>query len=324
MTARRGPDPHNLHRLAQNVAPIIEVDRKCAGCGYNLRGLRLGINCPECGMPSTRVAGSDDPLAEMPMRIILTLVRGCWVAAICVVLMVAAVLADRFRALDHAMAMVALAGLSIVWAGAVCWLTPAFNIPQAVSRGFSVRSRTRRFARWLQLGWVAATSAATALAFIAAPTPSVEGFLTLLMYGGLMVGLAGLVVLSLLMERLAEWARDEDAQRMFNWAMWSWPIAMLAYVPVRLFIGSWLSGTGQPRVGSGVFVLLWVAAVCTFPYGLMMLAKSVTLSILHNLEHRDRTQRKLERDQEHTERLGNRAARTEPQPMRNPPRQSRG
>ena len=171
---------------------------------------------------------------------------------------------------------------------------------------------------------MAATSAATALAFIAAPTPSVEGFLTLLMYGGLMVGLAGLVVLSILMERLAEWARDEDAQRMFNWAMWSWPIAMLAYVPVRLFIGSWLSGTGQPRVGSGVFVLLWVAAVCTFPYGLMMLAKSVTLSILHNLEHRDRTQRKLERDQEHTERLGNRAARTEPQPMRNPPRQSRG
>lgn len=30
--------------------PILE-DRKCAGCGYNLRGLRTSGNCPECGKP---------------------------------------------------------------------------------------------------------------------------------------------------------------------------------------------------------------------------------------------------------------------------------
>src|ERR1043165_1019057 len=100
--AHRAPDPHNLRNLAQapgmhGPAPIIEVDRECAGCGYNLRGLRVGINCPECGMPTITPKGIDDPLSMMPMRVILTVVRGCWVGSICVVLMVGLELAERFE-----------------------------------------------------------------------------------------------------------------------------------------------------------------------------------------------------------------------------------
>jgi hypothetical protein len=47
-----------------------------------------------------------------------------------------------------------------------------------------------------------------------------------------------------------------------------------------------------------------------------MLSKSVTLSILHNIEYRGREQRRQEREQERIERAGTRAARTNPHPMR--------
>lgn len=311
----RAPDPHNLRNLAKKAAPAIDVDRECAGCGYNLRGLRYGVVCPECGMPSTAPPGIDDPLSVMPMRIILALVRGCWVASICVVLMVAVVLAERFGALDARIAMTILTVLSMVWVGAVVWLTPVFSLPEAVSRGFGYRSPLRSAGRWLQVGWVVATGFTALRASVNAPAP-VEGLLWLGTIVGLMAGLSGLVALSILMERLADWARDEDAQRMFNWAAWSWPLAMLVFVPVQAIAGSWIGTGGQYRWGAGLFILLWLLAIGTFPYGLLMLAKSVTLSILHNIEYQGRTERKLERDRRYFERAGERAARTEPHPMK--------
>src|SRR5262245_33101080 len=31
---------------------LIKIDLKCRGCGYNLRNLPVGHNCPECGRPA--------------------------------------------------------------------------------------------------------------------------------------------------------------------------------------------------------------------------------------------------------------------------------
>lgn len=316
--AARGPDPHNLRQLARQAAPqaapVIDVDRRCVGCGYNLRGLRLGINCPECGMPSVLPPDIDDPLSTMPMRVILMLVRGCWVAAICVVLTVIALLAERMGAVDRKIVMPILAGLAVLWWGATFWLTPAFTIPQAIKRGFGPHSRLRMLARWLQLGWVVASVAAAITALLS--PAALAAPLAFFQFVGLVIGLAGLVILAILMERLAEWARDEDAQQMFNWAMWGWPIAMILYATVGPVISAWLGSGGHYRIGLVFFMLFWIAAIGTFPYGLLMLSKSVTLSILHNIEYRDREQRRQERDQERIERAGARAARTNPHPMR--------
>jgi small-conductance mechanosensitive channel len=287
----RGPDPHNLRRLAQKAAPIIETDRECAGCGYNLRGLRLGINCPECGLPSTAPLNSDDPLSLMPTRVIVTFVRGCWVGSICVLLMVIMMLLERFGAIGHSPAMTALAGLSLVWLVAAIWLTPAFDLPQAVSRGFCRKSRLRAAARWLQFGWPAACAAALGAHYVTGPLSALLTMITIL---SLVAALTGLAVMAVLLERLAEWARDEDAQKMFNWTIFCWPLALLLYIPIQFLIGSWL-GLGAFRVISGIMVILWVFAIATFPCGLLMLAKSVTLSILHSLEHREREQRRFER-----------------------------
>lgn len=300
--AVRGPDPHNLRRMAERAAPqtapIIQTDLECIECGYNLRGLRLGVNCPECGTSTIKQPEVDDPLSLMPRGVIVSFIRGCWVASICVLLMVAGILAERFGALRADIVLPALAGLSVLWALSVVWLTPGFSLPQARSRGFGMRSRTRAVARWLQLGWVVGLGAAAVEAVVTNPSAALTSLLSTLVWVGIVVGLTGLIVLSVLLERLSEWTRDEDAQRMFNWAAWSWPIAVLLYIPVASFIGGWLGGGGRYRLDF-VVVLLWVAAIATFPYGLLLLAKSVTLSFLHSIEHHSRMERREERAAEY-------------------------
>jgi hypothetical protein len=310
----RAPDPHNLRNAAQRTAPIIDTDRRCAGCGYNLRGLRLGINCPECGLPTTMPEGGDDPLSTMPMRVILMLVRGCWAAAICVVLMMIALILHRIGLVRDEIAFPSMFMLSLFWLGAAIWLTPVITLPQAVSRGFGSKSRLRTSARVLQLGWVIAIGALAFETLVPQAAGPLAALVKLATFGGLCAGLAGLIVLSVLLERVAEWARDEDAQRMFNWTMWSWPLAILVLIPLMQMRGT--IGPIPFAWGLSMFITLWAVSIGTFPYGLLMLAKSVTLSILHNLEYRGRQERKLERDQKHYERTAARSAKAESQPLR--------
>src|SRR5438552_13978961 len=92
----RAPDPHNLRAMTSAMpAPVFESDHPCLGCGYNLRGLRAGVKCPECGMPSVMPAGIDDPLALMPRPVIVAFIWGCWAASFCVVGAIAAVIISR-------------------------------------------------------------------------------------------------------------------------------------------------------------------------------------------------------------------------------------
>ena len=41
---------------------VIDTDKLCWSCGYNVRGLNAGRNCPECGSPIIGEEISDDPL----------------------------------------------------------------------------------------------------------------------------------------------------------------------------------------------------------------------------------------------------------------------
>jgi hypothetical protein len=289
----RAPDPHNLRSMSQRSAPIIGVDRECLGCGYNLRGLRVGAPCPECGMPSDAPEGIDDPLSQMPYRVILAFIRGCWVASICIGAMMGVVIADRWGAWDRSISMMVLAVVAFLWVGAVLWLTPAFSLPQAVVRGFSRVSRLRRIARLSQLGWVIAAAAEALL--LAQPNGSagLRAMLTLAEWLAFAGGITGIVLLSILLERLSDWARDADAERMFNWATWGLPIATLMM----------LIDVSHPLLSLIVF-LAWLVLVCTFPAGLLSLSKSVTLSLLHAKEHQDRIKRRDERTRQYHARVG--------------------
>jgi hypothetical protein len=104
-----------------------------------------------------------------------------------------------------------------------------------------------------------------------------------------------------LLESLGEWTRDEDAQRMFNFSMWGLPIATLASLVIPTLPG------GKAEV---IFMIIWIAVACTFPYGLLSLSKSVTLTVLHSIEHKERTERKSQRDDQFMTESAKRAKRT--------------
>jgi hypothetical protein len=288
----RAPDPHNLSALVGNHAPVIAGDRACAGCGYNLRGLRVGTACPECGLPTVAVANIDDPLSVMPTRVILAFIRGCWVASICVAALLGLVVALQFRAMNRDEFVMCLAALSVLWLGAVLWLTPAFTLPQATLRGFTHRSRLRQAARWLQWGWVIAAFSELLQLKLSIASAGINQLLTIGQVGGFAAGLIGTMLMSILLERLADWTRDADAERMFNWATWGLPIAtaLLLWNPSHVLM----------RLA---FLLAWLLVAATFPYGLLSLSKSVTLSALHSLEHKDRQRRRNERDRQFDDRV---------------------
>jgi hypothetical protein len=292
----RGSDPHNLRSAVgkAGVAAIIDVDRECIGCGYNLRGLRYGMPCPECGMVSTRAAGGgaiDDPLSLAPTGVILAFIRGCWAASIIIALAVALIMAQRFPDWNAVYSRWGLLTLATLWLGAVMWLTPAFGIPQAATRGFSRRSRLRKATRWLQLGWPLAASM-TALRSEVTLTATSDAAAQMLFTIGSLAGLAGIVLLSIMLERLSEWARDDRAQNLFNWAMWTIPITtLLLKVDIPL-----------PMVGL-IFAILWLIGIAMFPYALLSLSGAVTLCIVHAYEHRQREGRRADRNRKNEEKV---------------------
>jgi hypothetical protein len=70
--------PKYLRTLRQPNRPQIEItgDRPCRGCGYNLRGLKQGGRCPECGLfiesagaaPRIDLICSDEPAMRRRMQ----------------------------------------------------------------------------------------------------------------------------------------------------------------------------------------------------------------------------------------------------------------
>jgi hypothetical protein len=72
-------------RLPQAPQPI-DRDLHCASCGYNLRGLMTGRNCPECGQIISLTRSLDDPLLSgtlderRKVQLGLTLIAFCAIA----------------------------------------------------------------------------------------------------------------------------------------------------------------------------------------------------------------------------------------------------
>jgi hypothetical protein len=296
----RAPDPHNLRTAASaaGVAAIIDVDRECPGCGYNVRGLRYGVKCPECGMISTRAVDAiDDPLSVAPTRVILAFIRGCWAASIIIALAVGLIVAERFPGWNVSFSRWGLFGLTVLWLGAVMWLTPAFALPQAAARGFSRRSRLRKATRWMQCAWPIAAGVKLLLHEFSLSPPN-DAVAQTIFGASTLAGLTGVILLAIMLERLAEWARDDRAQNLFNWAMWTIPVTTLLLV-VNIPL---------PMVGL-IFGVLWLVGIGLFPYALLSLSGSVTLCIVHAYEHREREGRRAERNKRYHDQV-DRAVRT--------------
>jgi hypothetical protein len=286
-------DKYLKYTAALRGAPV-EGDRQCEYCGYNLRGLRYGKVCPECGTPIRYRRDPDLAFHEMPLPLIKGFRLSCWMAIVAIVA-IPAVLITGTGIAGSTLGLALMALIVGLWLAAVWRLTQPLDLPQAVAYGFSPRSRLRHAARWLQFGWAvavgsgAANQAQGALAF---PTPVFDSLAVV----GVLVGVVGIGALALFLARFAAWVRNEFAAKAFTAAVWGavllgpllllLPVVRVTFGPLVVFV--------LPMI-LVVIVVLMIVSIAAFPAGLYSLSRSVDWSVVHALDRTDRDRRLHER-----------------------------
>ncbi len=285
---------------------LVQDDQPCLACGYNLRGLPIGGSCPECGAVMILAGrGLDDPLNQMPTNILKAFLRGgiAGTAALAGVIGLVAGVFLGWIADVQALWIVALVVAS-VWCLAVWWLTPAFNHPAAQHHGFVAGSKRRLLARVLQFGWILFSLTLLIDSMIVNQPTVAETAFSVIALLSLATGLFGLMILSMVLEGLAEWVRESSALTAMNLMFWG-PLMLCGGIAI-----SWVLGIAAPNgLLSGLFsmFLLLIAAigglmiVIGFTWGMTVLIRGIALSMVHAIEHRNRTMRIAERRQQFAE-----------------------
>lgn len=271
------------YRAAMKGGPV-SGDLPCDQCSYNLRGLRFGGACPECGTPITLRGDGDLAFHDMPLPVIKRFRASAWAATFSMLGFILLLVFYNKLASTLIPVRLLLLALIILWLFAVWRLTPAIELAQAARYGFSQESKLRFVARWFQFGWVF-----TALAVYFVVSGVRSGFFWYIslfcFFGGIAIGLIGLVGLCLFLARFADWVRDEFAEMLFKLAVWG----NLLAIPLTIFLSNIIFSMGPfTIILASLFllpiVILLLASLLAFPLGLLSLSRSVDWSIVHSKE----------------------------------------
>ena len=251
MSADAPINPESLRRLDA----IVAEDRPCRRCGYNVRGLRLGGRCPECGTalgvggrPRGAAAINDAPvehLSSLRTGSLLMLVGG----PVGTAAFVAAVQAEQLvsgNAFTRPIGLIATAGF-LAWAVGA-WLvhspTPSPQVTKARSP-WRTTNRLLAFAPAVTCGCLHVQ-----LSF----GPRLEWLIAAAFM--LLVSLAGFLSFCYYASSLCEWAGDDDTAERFR-------VSGFVAIIGGLLFGLAFSGTLVFMIVNGAGVLSIPAAVVT-------------------------------------------------------------
>jgi hypothetical protein len=271
-------------------AAFIAADRPCPRCGYNLRGLKAGGRCPECGQPIRSAAKSRflDTLTDAPIAYLRVLALGAWLMALGSLGSALAMFAAAAAGVLSANAAI-YAGTVAVWVlCAVAWWVGVYIVTAPRRGGIANTDAAaewrilRRVNRGLQGFWVAGAILAGASA--AVPSP-LDGFLARAGLLCCVAALAGIVPLCVQLADLAAWANETGLADQFRVAAWGLTLfgsAALLAVPVGVAVRS----VGS-TVGFVIFVTNGIAilSVIVFFICLVGLARTCTWAI-RNAQHK--------------------------------------
>lgn len=279
-------DPRSLSsfRNAQ-----IEGDVACVKCGYNLKGLPRGGNCPECGSSVASSFGRGrflfKNLTDAPMSYLKMLRMGFYLIAGCIAaLFLSIVMAVKFGGLS---ASLLVAAIGIVWWGGVFLVTSSEHPPGELSDRYDRLKWLRRINRTLQAAWAIAWGLAAmqvllsarqnALIATGATGAGLDDYIRLTGVGSVVMQLVGLVSLIPLCIHFAEIGtaagNDSLATRL---GLAAWGLMLFGgYLTVMFMLSGFggfggFLGFGSPLAGLGmlvsiglfVFSLLELAVMC--------------------------------------------------------------
>ena len=276
-------DKYLKYRAAIRGDPI-EGDRACEHCGYNLRGLRMGGVCPECGTAIRYRRDPNVPFHEMPLPLIRSFRMSAWLATVSLGSMVVLSFSAPWLPSTPPQTLMVVLALTFLWVVGVWHLTTPLNQPQAARRGFARESRLRLAARWLQLAWLAYAATGVVSTGPGATPPG----LLLVALVCWVAGMAGIFALAVLLSRLADWMQDEFAERAFHLAVYGPAIAaglLLFFGLLGMVAGSSL----VVHIGIALSLAILVISLVGFPVGLLSLSRSVSWAAVHAGERRERS-----------------------------------
>lgn len=301
--------PLNAEEIAAGRAAGA-MPKQCERCGYDLQGCR-SKRCPECGaMISRRRRLAAAPLSTMPLLFVRRIRTRLVAAAACAAVPIFASLGLSIAVvagtgsgarLSPACCMavmsiaaaplvpfstvtaIAAAGYAVGLALAVFLATTVFDEPSAVENGFGARDRLRRLARWSSLAWLATPLCAVPAAITGA------GLWFNLLCVAIALGLLSLSPASFHLRRIADWVRDDRAERWFG-------IAGLCALAAPL-LPVLVIGVGANVAAVLIFMLVPLAC-CTAFYGFAAAIAWLAISAHHCVRHAADDLRRIERKAE--------------------------
>lgn len=266
--------PPNLQRF-QDQARVIDSQRPCANCGYDLVGLRTGDRCPECATPIGASLFANDSLATAPLSFLGPFSRGCMLFAASAPFLLGFFGATVWRLVDGLSIRIPGAGAFLA---AIGWTIGMFlaTIPFTASRsGRAAPTGTpddwnilRLIVRCSQACWpacVLALLAVSALLPAGGGTPAAKSFM-LIAALTFLAGAIGLCAVQIYFIRIAIWAGDDElADRLKLFPLLvpvSCVIIVAAIIIVPILTGGPITFLLMPA--GGVFALFLLFACWTF------------------------------------------------------------
>jgi hypothetical protein len=233
MPGTRSRNPLLPKALRNPAKDPFATDRPCPRCEYNLRGLKPGMNCPECGLlivTAAKAMAGDESLTSAPRWYLKMLAWSLCTCALSAFLGIFALIQQRPQSINWVII------LGIV---AACgWITGVWFAsqpkPQSVVQRVAPRMQMR-YPRWAarltQICWLglpmgigisahldAAAMQTAAMTGIAFARPVIS---TALLWGGwisALIAIFGMIVVCYLLADLAEWASDSSLAERFGLA----------------------------------------------------------------------------------------------------------
>lgn len=204
---------------------LIVADRVCTGCGYSLKGLRLGGNCPECGKPISgrkKTPRYTDQLVHAPMEWLEVFAIGTLLMFLSAAASLGMIITLLF--VQNVPILLVFAGITAAWSLGV-WMStrPRPVMPTTTVNVVHEWSGLRMMARVSQAFWPLTVLLALFCIWVYNNSLSTVALYAAIGCTGLalLVAVAGLAPTCALLAHLADWAEDSSLSQSLRGCAWT-------------------------------------------------------------------------------------------------------